>query len=259
MFTPLVPIVIDSIYNNGGPLPKRMAHCTPDMFAAIFATKAEVKVGGKNDVILSDLFRSYDMQFQANLDFVTGKKKAFSPPPGGSMHEAGRAFDLDLDKIKKLTLKKFWPVAKAHGLSPIINKPDTGLSEAWHFDCRGSHDLVHQYYTAKKGDNFKSAYTAMAASAIVSVGQKVDALGEDVRPAYIQSGLIRLGQSIGDLDGGIGTKTRKGLENLSIDPALSLDALVDAIGHELQEKFPEEFFVPGPVIDHGPVPSHIVS
>jgi hypothetical protein len=54
MFTPLVPIVIDSIYNNQGPLPKRMALCTPDMFAAIFATKADLKAVN-NDLVLSDL------------------------------------------------------------------------------------------------------------------------------------------------------------------------------------------------------------
>ena len=50
--------------------------------------------GGKLE--LSDLFRSYDMQLQAHLDYTSGKKKAFSPPPGSSMHESGRAFDVDL-------------------------------------------------------------------------------------------------------------------------------------------------------------------
>jgi D-alanyl-D-alanine dipeptidase len=257
MFTPLIPITIDSIY-DGKPLPKRMAHCTPDMYAAIFATKADLQAQ-HGDLVLSDLFRSYDMQSQAHLDYTSGKKKAFSPPPDGSMHEAGRAFDLDLDKIKKLTLSKFWSLAKAHGLSPIIDKPDTKLSEAWHFDRRGSHGLVYKYYADRRGDNFKSAYTAMAASAIVSVGQKVDALGEDVRPAYVQSALIRLGQNIGDLDGSIGPQSRTGLTNLGIDPALELDALVDAVGKALEKKFPEEFFIPGAVIDHGPVPSHLVS
>jgi hypothetical protein len=126
------------------------------------------------------------------------------------------------------------------------------------FRCRGSHDLVYQYYSAKNGDNFKSPYTAMAASAIVSIGQKVDALGDDVRPAYIQSGLIRLGKNIGDLDGRLGPKSRQALEQLNIDD-MGLDALADAIDRKLQEKFPTEFFVPGPVIDHGPVPSHLIS
>jgi len=74
MFTPLIPIDIDSIY-GGKSLPKRMAFCTPDMYAAIFATKADLKATN-NDLVLSDLFRSYDMQFQAHLDFTSGKKIA---------------------------------------------------------------------------------------------------------------------------------------------------------------------------------------
>jgi len=257
MFTPLVAITIDSIY-NGKPLPVRMAHCTPDMYAAAFATKATLKTKSC-DLVLSDLFRSYDMQFQANLDYVTGKKKAYSPPPGASMHEAGRAFDLDLDQIKKIKLKDFWTLAAANGLSPIIDKPDTGLSEAWHFDCRGSHQIVYDYYKAKKGDNFKTPYAAMAASAIVSIGQKVDLLGSDPRPAYIQSGLIRLGKTIGDLDGSLGPKSRKALGELGIDPAKSLDEIADAIDRKLQTKFPNEFFIPGTHIDSGPAPAHIVS
>jgi hypothetical protein len=257
MFTPLVPIQIDSIY-GGKPLPARMAHCTPDMYAAALATKAKLRTMSC-DLVLSDMFRSYDMQLQANLDYVTGKKKAYSPPPGGSMHEAGRAFDLDLDRIRKITLANFWTLAGASGLSPIIDKPDTKLSEAWHFDCRGSHQIVYDYYKAKKGDNFKSPYTAMAASAIVSIGQKVDALGEDVRPAYIQSGLIRLGKTIGDLDGRLGTKSNKALDELGIDAGLGLDGVADAIDRKLQAKFPSEFFIPGVNIDHGDAPAHVVS
>ena len=65
-----------------------MAQCTPDM-KADRRRRLQAK-GGK--LILSDLFRSYQMQFDAHQDFVTGRKKANSPPPGGSLHEAGRAF-----------------------------------------------------------------------------------------------------------------------------------------------------------------------
>lgn len=258
MFTPLLPVIIDSIY-NGKPLPKRMALCTPDMFTAIFATKADLKATQTNDLVLSDLFRSYDMQLQAHLDFVTGKKTAFSPLPGGSMHEAGRAFDLDLAKIRKLTLPKFWPLAANRGLSPILKSPDPKQDEAWHFDCRGSHDLVYKYYIAKNGDNFASPYAAMAASAIISIGQKVDALGNDVRPAYIQSGLIRLGKVIGDLDGQIGPRTRQALTESGIDNTLEVGAIAGLIDRKLQERFPNEFFAAGPVIDNGPVPDHLIS
>ena len=52
MFTPLVPIEIKSIY--GGPLPLRMAKCTPDMHAAIRNLKQHLEGLGL-DLVLSDL------------------------------------------------------------------------------------------------------------------------------------------------------------------------------------------------------------
>ena len=96
MKSPLIPIDILSIYKNKlgdlVPLSTRMAKCTPDTYNAIFNIATDLaKKGGK--LILSDLFRSYDMQAQSHQDYVAGRKKAFSPPPGGSFHEAGRAFD----------------------------------------------------------------------------------------------------------------------------------------------------------------------
>ena len=59
-----------------------------------------------NNLRLSDLFRTYEMQRQVNLDYVEGRKHAYSPPPGGSMHEAGRAMDIDLSSmgVKAVTL-----------------------------------------------------------------------------------------------------------------------------------------------------------
>jgi len=98
----LVPISIASIYTVAGqkvPLPKRMALCAADTKMAIFKL-AESVTQNSGRLVLSDLFRSYDMQLQAHLDWATGKKKAFSPPPGSSLHEAGRAFDVDLQSLK---------------------------------------------------------------------------------------------------------------------------------------------------------------
>ena len=242
MFGPLEDIKIKSIY-GGGDLPKNMARCTPDMLNALQGAAADVKAAG-GELILSDLYRSYDMQLQAHLDYVTGKKKAFSPPPGGSMHEAGRAFDLDLSTLK-MKLSDFWKIAAKHQLQPIIDTPSAGALEAWHFDCRGSHDLVYDYYAAGKGDNFAKPYTAMAASAIVSTGVKVDALGGDPLTGFIQSGLIRLGQEIGDLDGRLGPKSRDGIAALKIDPDASVESIAAEIDKLLQKKFPQEYFVEG--------------
>lgn len=193
MKTPLTHINIESIYLKDGkrvPLPQRMAQCTPDTKQALIEIGKAVEAKGGH-FYLSDLFRSYDMQLQSHLDWKNGRKSAFSPPPGGSMHEAGRAFDMDLSKIK-IKLSDFWGIAKEFGFFPIISKPNADESEAWHFDCRGSHQKVYEYYAAGKGKNLKS-YTAMAASAILSINVKVDAFGENQSEAAIQAGLIRLG------------------------------------------------------------------
>jgi hypothetical protein len=240
--TPLISIVIASIYKTNGvavPLPKRMAQCTPDAKLALAKTAAALKAKG-GALVLSDLFRSYDMQLGSHLDYVSGKKKAFSPPPGGSLHEAGRALDLDLGSLK-MSLADFWTIAAQNGLTPIIDTPNARQSEAWHFECRGSHTIVYDYYKAGKGKNFDKPYQAMAASAIVSIGVKVDKFGAGQRDAYIQSGLIRLGYELGNLDGQIGPKTNNALAAAGIG-GLTPDATAAALDQLLQNKFPQEFF-----------------
>jgi len=236
----LIRVDVMSIYKNGGQrvsLPKTMARCAPDMKAAVQKISADVEASGGH-LYLSDLFRSYDMQLQSHLDFRNGKKSAYSPPPGGSMHEAGRALDLDLDNLK-MSLKDFWTLAGRHGLSPIIATPNSHLKEAWHFDCRGSHDKVYKYYAAGKGKNMKP-YQAMAASGILSVGIKVDRFQANQQAAAIQAALIRLGHEIGDIDGSIGPKSRNALTTAGV--ALSdLSTTLAALEAQLPQKFPEEF------------------
>ena len=246
MKSPLIPISIISVYKNklGDrlPLPSRMAQCTPDTYSAIFSIATELaKKGGK--LILSDLFRSYDMQAQSHQDYVAKRKKAFSPPPGGSFHEAGRAFDLDLSTIKT-DLAAFWKIAAKYKVYPIIKLPKAGVSEAWHFDRRGSHQIVYEYYTAGKGNNFP-AYKAAAASGILSIGVHVDDFGNNQAPAAIQSGLIRLGKTIGNIDGQIGRKSQAALEELNIKfNAADIPGMLIGVENILQKTFPEEFAMP---------------
>jgi hypothetical protein len=243
MKTPLIKISIPSIYFDrfGKPtaLPARMAQCTPDTYNAILAiADALERKGGQ--LILSDLFRSYDMQTRSHLDYLNKKKKAFSPPPGDSFHEAGRSFDLDLDTLH-IPLNEFWKIAAAHGVTPIIKQPKSHLAEAWHFDCMGSHGIVYNYYANKKGNNLKP-YAAAAASAILSIGIHVDLFAGQQLQASIQSALIRLGKDIGNIDGKIGRRTREALEELRIrfDQNQPGEMLIE-VEELLAEKFPEEF------------------
>jgi D-alanyl-D-alanine dipeptidase len=237
----MLPITIPSIYPTNGPrkpLPEHMARATPDMIDAIQNVGAALEAAG-GKLYLSDLFRSYEMQLKSHMDWKNKKKKAFSPPPGGSLHEAGRAMDLDLESLG-MTLKDFWVIAREHGLSPIIKTPTAGVSESWHFDCRGSHDLVYQYYKSGKGTNFDKPYTAMAASAILSIGVKVDKFGSRQTEAAIQSALIRLGYEVGNIDGSIGKKTKDTLEEAGI-PFTDAETVLTALEEKLKAKFPGEF------------------
>jgi hypothetical protein len=246
MKSPLTPISIISAYQNSLgdhlPLPARMAQCTPDTFSAIMNIAKDL-ANKRGKLILSDLFRSYDMQMQSHLDFVSGKKRAFSPPPGGSFHEAGRAFDLDLDAMK-IPLSDFWIIAAKYAVTPIIKQPKPNVSEAWHFDCRGSHQIVYEYYDSGNGNNFKP-YTAAAASAILSIGVHVDAFGENQQQAALQSYLIRLGKEIGNIDGRIGRKTQTALEELGIVFDLNnVSNMLIQVENMVQQKFSKEFTLP---------------
>ena len=240
---PLIPIVFPSIYKVGTPptnvpLPKALALCTPDTKAALVGLAADVAAAG-GLLRLSDLFRSHDMQFQAHLDFTSGKKKAFSPPPGGSMHEAGRAFDLDLDALG-MKLADFWALAKARGVVPIVGQPDTTLSESWHFECRGSFELVRSHYKAGKGNNMEAA-KAMAAAAIAAAGLPLDDFAGKLEAVRLQSALIRLGTDPGNIDGTPGPNTAKAAKAAKIAPGTVAEQLAEAEA-KLQKLFPGEWF-----------------
>lgn len=243
MKTPLQDIQITSVYKNSQgsalQLPQRMAKCTPDTYTNIFAIDKDLRKKG-GQLILSDLFRSYEMQLQSHNDYAAKRKTAFSPPPGGSMHEAGRAMDLDLKSIK-MSLKDFWVIAAKNGFTPIIPTPNSGADEAWHFDCRGSHQIVYDYYKNENGTNFKP-YKAMALSAILSIDVHVDYLGANQKQAQLQSGLIRLGNILGNIDGNIGKNTQKAIEDsgLVFNPN-DLDSMLLDVENLLQAKFPYEY------------------
>lgn len=241
MVAPLVRPIVMSIYEVNGQrviMPERMARSTPDIKKAMYGIRTDVKMAG-GEFALSDLFRSYDMQLQAHLDYTSRKKRAFSPPPGGSMHESGRAFDVDLKGLK-MSLTHFWQITKKWGVVPIIAEPNAKTHEAWHFECRGSHQIVYDYYKAGKGTNFSPA-AAMAASAIVGVGLKHDRFKDKEDAAYIQSGLIRLGREIGNIDGEIGPKTRGVLNHIGISGATRTEQ-IQGLDMLLQQQFPDEFF-----------------
>jgi hypothetical protein len=239
MTTPLVHIDILSCYrvkNERKPLPERMAKCTPDTYRAIMAIREKMEAkGGK--LVLSDMFRSFDMQYQSNMDYESGKKKAFSPPPGGSLHESGRVIGLQLIDMK-ISLADFWIIAREFNMLPIIKKPDDSASEAWHFDHAGSHRLVEAY--AKRHNSWNS-YGEMAASAILSEGIKALKFKDRQIEANIQYSLVRLGYELGVVDGWLGKNSKAALTSAGIDPSGSHEKILEEVELLLRVKFPEEY------------------
>ena len=230
MLTPLVAVTLPSIYGGSRPLFARLARATPDFAAVLERLKSTAPA-----LRWSDLYRPYDIQKQSHDDYVSGKKKDFSPPPGGSFHEAGRAMDIDLGTIGG-TLSAFWDVLKPMGFLPIISTPDKKLSEAWHFDFRGSHQLVYDYVGSGKVQTTYSPYAQAARSAILAIGQHVDGV-PDQDIALIQSALIRLEQDPGPIDGVVGFRTKAAAKAAGA----TMDNADVKLGEQLQAKFPGEF------------------
>ena len=207
-----------------------MARAAKDFAAALAQLSSQLP-----NLRWSDLFRSYEMQKAANEDYLQGRKKAFSPPAGGSLHEAGRAMDIDLSTTG-MSLADFWAFLKPLGMVPIINKPDSGMSEAWHFEYRGSHQVVYDYAAAGNVRADISPYKQAAVSAILGLGIHVDQV-KDQNIALVQSALIRLGFDAGPIDGDPGSRTFAALQKAGA----TMENAEQVLAPRLQESFPLEF------------------
>jgi len=129
-------IVIPSIYRNSSGqrvvLPKRMALLESCAAHSLNLLANHItKIGG--ELYLSDAYRTREMQSKAREDYTSGRKSAFSPAAGESIHEAGRAIDIDVDSLR-IELSHFWEIASLYGWRPIISTPSRKISECWHFE-----------------------------------------------------------------------------------------------------------------------------
>lgn len=148
----LKTFTIESIYKNRSGqrvnLPIGMSLLVDTGADSLLKLKADVESMGGN-LYLSDGYRSKTQQEKAHNDYITKKKKAFSPPAGYSYHEAGRAIDIDLEAIH-MPLSVFWTKAKKYGWMPVIPQPISNQSEAWHFEYREYWNLLTSYSIGKR-------------------------------------------------------------------------------------------------------------
>lgn len=197
----LLPVIVPSIYRNyQANLPDRMAWLTPDSAVALEALMAALKAAGGR-LYLSDCFRGEMDQARARFDYLTGHgrlveratlirrypglkgydacnggkgKRAFSPEPGGSLHEAGRAIDVDMDPARLgMDQRRFAVIAHDCGWRDIVhdnfgdpNKVD--VTEEWHWEYPGEFRSVYDQALFESGDRRK-AYREMTGAAIADI------------------------------------------------------------------------------------------
>ncbi len=239
----LVPVdarILSSYARTGGtsgprdamqPLAKlgKAGVCTADTAAALLALHEAVTAAG-GDFRVTELHRDVTVQQAARAKYErwagAGKphpstaafnpstmKAAFVAPPGRSMHNAGRAIDVNLAALKfpgvpaDKQLDKLWELARSCGWLPIIKTADERASEAWHFDCWG--DL--------RGIRNRLSYEQAAFAGALLVGHA----GAGTSWASVTQALLqRCGKDIGLIDGAFGAKSRAALvEALGITDA----------------------------------------
>jgi len=205
---------------------KENGYITPDMFDALKELNNLVNSKG-GDLYIIDLYRSFEAQEEARIKFTTGVKKDFVAKPGESFHNCGRAVDISVKELnfsnvdKDDWLSTLWNLAKPLGFHPIIAIPDIDASESWHFDFPGT-DWEDAYN--------KLRYKESAKCCALDIGMwdpKEDS--DKTEKMFIQAQCIRLGHySVGQVDGVIGSKTKKVLDILGVS-SLELTAMAKAL------------------------------
>ncbi len=163
-FHDVVLVAVPGIYGRRGqPLPRRMAKLVRPAAEALAAVIRQVAAEGGH-LYISDMFRSAAEQQRAHEDWRSGRKTAYSPPACNSVHEAGRAIDIDAFDTG-IGHARVRAILNAHGWVNIVDTL-TG-AECWHYEFRGER---WERYRREHG------YAAMARAMKEEIGNT------DVRP-----------------------------------------------------------------------------
>lgn len=203
----LTEIKVEDIYEGTDYLPSHMARLIPKAWESLQKVIEDVEEYGGN-IRLSDAFRDNRDQMKAHLDYRMGRKEQYSPPPGLSMHEAGRAIDIDW-RYESLKLKqtKVAEILRDHGWNSIVSHfgdpTKVDVEEEHHWEFRDGLENIYEEH----------GYNNMAEYAIKQVDNFPDEeLMEDsykraVRDA--QKLLEDVGIDPGPIDGKFGPKTER--------------------------------------------------
>jgi len=179
-----------------------------------------VKLGG--ELRFSDMFRTWEHQEQAHFDFITGKKKAYSPEPGFSFHQAARSFDFDIEILDESLLHVdgpkrgfalFWDLARKHGFTGVMKnryEPTFKATEAWHWDYLGVFAKTREVHDYK---------TAAMVAVMDAIGNNYQGYSEEQIKYYrLQAYLLHFGFYTGAIDGQFGPKSRQSVLDFHASP-----------------------------------------
>lgn len=211
----VVAVEVPGIYGRrGDPLPKSMARLVrPAAQALARAYKDIVAEGGH--LYISDMFRTAAQQQKAHEDWKTGRKTAFSPPAGGSVHEGARAIDIDAFDTG-IGHKRVREILNSHGWVNIVDT--LSGPECWHYEFRGDKwEQVRQ----EKG------YRAMAEGMIEAIGNKVTRPDKEeaAHIRWVQESLNRLMGMRLEVDGILGERTRETVREFQRRTGLLVDGI----------------------------------
>ena len=216
----VVKIRVPGIYGKkGDPLPQRMAKLVKPAAQALQQVYKDIVAEGGH-LFISDMFRSFAEQQKAHEDWKSGRKSAFSPPACNSVHESGRAMDIDaFDTV--IGHKRVREILIKHGWVNIVQTL-TG-DECWHYEFR-----------EEKWETFKqnNGYEAMARGMKEEIGNvkdvaKAEAKKDDVR--LLQTALNKVMGTNLEIDGIYGEGTRGAVRDFQRRHDLQVDGVAGPI------------------------------
>ena len=211
---------VPGIYGRkGDPLPARLSKLVLPAAQSLQHVYERVASEGGH-LYISDMFRSAADQQRAHEDWKSGRKSAYSPPSCSSVHEAGRAIDIDAFDTG-IGHKRVREILKSFGWIEITESL-TG-PECWHYEFRGH---VWEDYKNAHG------YAAMARAMKEAIGNLVSLPGarrteKDTR--WLQTALNKVLNRSLKVDGIYGETTRGAVAEFQQANGLQVDGVAGPI------------------------------
>jgi hypothetical protein len=219
-FNDVVIVQVPSIYKNySAYLPERMAKMVRSAAEALDKVYEEIVEAGGH-LYLSDMFRSAEEQDKAHQDFITGRKTAFSPPACGSVHESGRAIDIDIGNTV-IGHRRVRQILNKHGWTNIVDS--LTADESWHYEFR-----EEKYEEIRR----RQGYTIMARTMkqdIGNVGALEMSIKREEEIRWVQNALNRIMGTSLIVDGIYGEKSKAAMRLFQEKFDLQVDGIAGPI------------------------------